>query len=465
MNILKRLYQAFDDRVGISDALVPLAKHPVPPGTGWGYVFGSATLFAFILQIVTGITLATLYIPSTEQAYNSIAFITNQAVLGNFLRGIHYFGASAMVVSVGAHMTRVFLTGSYKFPREVNWLSGTFLLLFTIAMAFTGQLLRWDQNAFWTVVVGAEQAGRTPFIGDLLAQFILAGRTVGGATLSRFFSYHVFFIPALIFATFGLHIYLVIRHGVSEPPKRGRPVDPKTYRSWYQNLLDREGVPFWPDVGWRDAVFSVAMILVVVVLALVLGPLPLGKPPDPTIIQANPRPDWYLLWYFAVLALIPPITENYVIIGAPLLAGIVLLALPFLFNRGERTPVRRPWAYGIVISVVLMIGTLTVIGQQSPWSPDFTAQPLPESVIGASSGPIYEGAQLFHKKGCEYCHNIGGYGGHRGPNLTYIGDVLTRQEMTIRILNGGPLMPAFASNITPEELTLILDFLQSRKAP
>jgi ubiquinol-cytochrome c reductase cytochrome b subunit len=465
LNILKRLYQAFDDRVGISDALVPLAKHPVPPGTGWGYVFGSATLFAFILQIVTGITLATLYIPSTEQAYNSIAFITNQAVLGNFLRGIHYFGASAMVVSVGAHMTRVFLTGSYKFPREVNWLSGTFLLLFTIAMAFTGQLLRWDQNAFWTVVVGAEQAGRTPFIGDLLAQFILAGRTVGGATLSRFFSYHVFFIPALIFATFGLHIYLVIRHGVSEPPKRGRPVDPKTYRSWYQNLLDREGVPFWPDVGWRDAVFSVAMILVVVVLALVLGPLPLGKPPDPTIIQANPRPDWYLLWYFAVLALIPPITENYVIIGAPLLAGIVLLALPFLFNRGERTPVRRPWAYGIVISVVLMIGTLTVIGQQSPWSPDFTAQPLPESVIGASSGPIYEGAQLFHKKGCEYCHNIGGYGGHRGPNLTYIGDVLTRQEMTIRILNGGPLMPAFASNITPEELTLILDFLQSRKAP
>jgi ubiquinol-cytochrome c reductase cytochrome b subunit len=465
LNILKRLYQAFDDRVGISDTLMPLAKHPVPPGTGWGYVFGSATLFAFILQVVTGIALATMYIPSTEHAYNSIAFITNEAVLGNLLRGIHYFGASAMVVSVGAHMIRVFLTGSYKFPREVNWLSGTFLLLFTIAMAFTGQLLRWDQNAFWTVVVGAEQAGRAPFIGDFLAQFILAGSTVGGATLTRFFSFHVFFIPALIFAIFGLHIFLVVRHGVSEPPKAGRLVDVKTYRSWYQALLDREGIPFWPDVAWRDAVFSVAMILVVVLLALIFGPLPLGKPPDPTIIQANPRPDWYLLWYFAVLALIPPATENYVIIGAPLLAGIVLLALPFFFNRGERSPVRRPWAFGIVISVVVMIGTLTVIGQQSPWSPDFSAQPLPESVIGASSGPIYEGAQLFHKKGCEYCHNIAGYGGHRGPDLTYVGDLLTRQEMTIRILNGGNLMPAFASNITPEELTLILDFLQSRKAP
>jgi ubiquinol-cytochrome c reductase cytochrome b subunit len=465
LNILKRLYQAFDDRVGISDTLMPLAKHPVPPGTGWGYVFGSATLFAFILQVVTGIALATMYIPSTEHAYNSIAFITNEAVLGNLLRGIHYFGASAMVVSVGAHMIRVFLTGSYKFPREVNWLSGTFLLLFTIAMAFTGQLLRWDQNAFWTVVVGAEQAGRAPFIGDFLAQFILAGSTVGGATLTRFFSFHVFFIPALIFAIFGLHIFLVVRHGVSEPPKAGQLVDVKTYRSWYQALLDREGIPFWPDVAWRDAVFSVAMILVVVLLALIFGPLPLGKPPDPTIIQANPRPDWYLLWYFAVLALIPPATENYVIIGAPLLAGIVLLALPFFFNRGERSPVRRPWAFGIVISVVVMIGTLTVIGQQSPWSPDFSAQPLPESVIGASSGPIYEGAQLFHKKGCEYCHNIAGYGGHRGPDLTYVGDLLTRQEMTIRILNGGNLMPAFASNITPEELTLILDFLQSRKAP
>ena len=465
MNSLKRLYQALDDRIGLSKALKPVFLHPVPRGTGWGYVFGSATLFAFILQVVTGITLATMYIPSTEHAYNSIAFITDEAAFGNLLRGIHYFGASAMIVLVGIHLIRVYLTAAYKFPREVNWLSGSFLLLLTVGMAFTGQLLRWDQTAFWTVVVAAEQAGRVPFIGNYLAQFIIAGRTVGGATLSRFFSFHVFFIPALIFGLLGLHLYLVLHHGISEPPKSGRIVDPKTYRTWYQALLDREGIPFWPDVAWRDVVFSVLMILVVVVLALIFGPKALDKPPDPTILQANPRPDWYLLWYFALLSLIPPVTENYVIVGAPLLAGVVLLALPFLFNRGERSPLRRPWAVGISIAFVLMVGTLTAIGRQSPWSPDFSAQPLPASVIGASSGPIYDGAQLFYKKGCEYCHQISGQGGHRGPDLTNVGDRLSRSEMSIRILNGGVNMPAFASNITPQELNMILDFLQSRKAP
>jgi ubiquinol-cytochrome c reductase cytochrome b subunit len=304
-----------------------------------------------------------------------------------------------------------------------------------------------------------------PIIGNLLAQFILAGQTIGGATLTRFFAFHVFLIPGLIFGVVGLHLYLVLHNGISEPPQRGEPVDPKTYREKYQVILDKKGIPFWPDVAWRDVIFGVITTFAIVGLAAVFGPPLLGKPPDPTIIEALPRPDWYLLWYFAVLALIPPGVENYVIIGAPLLAGLAFLLLPFISNRGERAPSRRPWAVGIVIGVVIMVGSLWIAGIKSPWSPDFTAQPLPESVVGASSGPVADGAQLFHQKGCEYCHSVSGYGGHRGPDLTTVGDRLTKDQMIIRIMNGGTNMPAFSSHLTPDGLDTIIAFLQSRKSP
>ncbi len=463
MRFLRKAWEWFDARTDISKVIGPLMKHPVPPNTGWMYVFGSAIMLAFLIQVCTGIALATGYVSSAGSAYESLRWITDQAFLGRLLRGMHYFGASAMVLLVGIHMIRTFLTGSYKFPRELNWVAGVALLGLTLLMGFTGQLLRWDQNGVWSTIVAAEQAGRVPFIGHWIARFIMGGQTVGGATLSRFFAFHVFFIPALIFAMTALHVGLALRHGISEKPSASHPVDPKTYRAWYEDMLHRESVPFWPDAAWRDAVFGTLVVACVVLLAWWFGPPELSKPPDPAIIQAYPRPDWYLLWYFAVLAQLPHGTEDYFIVGAPLVAGVCLLVLPLVFNSGQRAPSRRPWAVVSIVVIVSAVGVLWMQGERSPWSPDFENKPLPASVVRAASADIVHGADLFHTKGCENCHAIAGYGGKRGPDLSTVAERLTKAQMTLRILNGAYNMPAFARSLKPQDLDALVAFLESRR--
>jgi ubiquinol-cytochrome c reductase cytochrome b subunit len=439
-----------------------MLRHLVPHDARWWYVFGSATLCAFMIQVVSGVALAFAYTPSAADAYSSLQFITHDAPFGNFMRGLHYFGASAMVLMVGLHMGQVFLFGSYKFPRELNWMTGVLLLGFVLLMGFTGQLLRWDQNAVWSVVVAAEQAGRIPLIGGWVARFTLGGATVGGATLNRFFAIHVFIVPALTIAFIGLHLLLVLRHGVAEPPKAGEVVDPETYRANYQALLEKSGRPFWPDAAWRDVVFCVGMIGAIALLAFVFGPPELGKPPDPSIIAADPRPDWYLLWYFAVLALLPHGTEKIFMVFGPLTAGLLLIILPFLAPSGERSPLRRPWAIVGVLLTVTFIGALWAVGKKSPWSPNFSAGPLTSQIVGATSGPVFSGAQLFQEKSCIDCHLIQGRGGHRGPDLTFVADKLRQSDMIIRIANGGVNMPAYGATLKPAEIEYLVAFLESR---
>lgn len=461
--MLRRAWNWFDDLTGVSALLHPLLYHPVPRArkSAWLYVLGSATLIVFLVQIVTGIALSSAYVASSGQAYLTLLFISGSRV-GAIVRGIHYFGASAMVILIGLHAIRVYLMAAYKYPRQMNWLTGVVLLFLTLGMAFTGQLLRWDQNGFWSAVVAAEQAGRSPGVGTWLGHFILAGDTAGGATLSRFFAAHVFFIPALIFLFLGFHLYLVIHNGISEPPKRGRPVDPRTYRVWYRELLARDGEPFWPDAAWRDVVFGFLVVVTIVALAVAIGPEKVGQAPDPTLIGASPKPDWYLLWYYALLSVIPRWSESVVIIVAPLVFALLLILLPFVAGRGERSPLRRPWSLVIVAAIVLTIFYFGRLGARSPWSPRLEAAPLPAAVVGTASGPVAAGAAVFYKKGCEFCHAVDGYGGIRGPDLSDAGDRMTGDDIATRIFSGAANMPSYRGNMTDQDLASLIAFLESR---
>lgn len=444
----------------------PVARHPVPPGEfrNWFYVFGSATLVAFLVQIVSGIVLATMYVSSAGQAYASLQFITHKAVLGNLVRGIHYWGASIMILLVGFHAVRVYLTASYKYPRMMTWAVGVFLLAFTMAMGFTGQTLRWDSDGLWSPVIVAEQLGRYPLVGRWIVTFMLGGETISGQTLTRYFMAHVFVFPALLILFLVFHLFLILRHGISEWPEAGRPVDPRTYRAWYRTLLERQGQPFWPDAAWRDVVAGFLVVMLIIALAAISGPIGLGKPPDLNDLDVAPRPSWYFAWYFAFLAMIPYGAERYVIIAAPLVFMFLLLILPFVFSAGERTPLRRPWSFAVVLMALVTIAYYWRVGLIAPWSPRFHAKPMPASVVGTTTGPVAVGAGLFFTKGCEYCHQVAGYGGTRGPALTCVADRLKPARM-IEIVYAGikPNMPSFVRTLTPGETAPLLAFLESRK--
>jgi ubiquinol-cytochrome c reductase cytochrome b subunit len=453
----------FENRTGLIGKIKPMLEHPVPKSSKWAYVFGSATLFSFVLQGVTGVVLATMFVPSTNSAFQSLNHIQNDALFGHVVRGMHYFGASAMFLFIGVHMLRVFLYASYKYPREVNWISGVLLLILTLAMGFTGQLMRWDQNAVWSVNIAAKQAARVPFIGGLMSRLVYGGDHLSGLTLTRFFDLHVFVIPATMMVLIGLHLYLVLYNGISEPPKAGAPVDPATYKAQYKQLLDKQGVPFWPDAAWRDALFGCLVVAACITFAVTIGAPKLVPPADPSVLQADPRPDWYLLWYFAVLALSPHALESYIIILAPLLIFGSMFLLPFFFNKGERSPRRRPWAVAWVVIVCLGVLGLWREGKIAPWSPRFNSPPLPNSLPATASSAAMHGQVLFHDKGCEYCHTINGLGGLRGPNLSDIGNRLTEQDMIVRILNGGRNMPAYAGILHPDQVTDLVQYLETRK--
>ena len=340
------------------------ATHPVPRRTAsWAYVFGSASLALFILQVVTGICLALVYVPSASEAYESLLVLNFEQPLGWFLRAMHGWGSNFMVAIVLLHMVQVLLFGAYKYPRELTWLAGVFLLLMTLGMAFTGQILRWDEDAYWGLGIGASVAGRAPLVGLQLVQILLGGPIIGGGTLTRFFALHVFVIPGLLIGFIGLHLLMVIKLGVNEWPMPGRVVKRETYLKEYQELVHKDGLPFVPVAFQKDVVFSGLIVLAVIACSAWFGPFGPTGAPDPTIIETVPRPDFFFLWMFAALALMPPHLETFALLVGPVIGILALLALPFLAGEGEKSWRRRP----VAVFTILIVGV--------PW-PSSPAWPL-----------------------------------------------------------------------------------------
>jgi len=191
------------------------------PKVNWLYTLGSATLFMVFIQGVTGILLTIYYVPTPNFAYDSVVYISTQVPAGWLIRGLHHWGASAMVVLVGLHMLRVIFYGAYKFPREVTWFTGVILLLIVIAFGFTGYLLPWDQKAYWATVVGTLIAGTPPGVGEWVLRIVRGGTDLSAVTLARFFGVHVWVLPALLILVTSAHMYLVIKLGISDVPKKG----------------------------------------------------------------------------------------------------------------------------------------------------------------------------------------------------------------------------------------------------
>ena len=461
--VLDKALEFLQDRTGLVKPFIHMMLHPVPGKSTWAYVFGTAIMASFIVQLASGVALSTMYVPSGGEAWESVKWITEKVPFGSWLRATHYFGASAMIIFVGAHAIQTYLYGAFKFPRELNWISGVFLLFITVAIGFTGQVLRWDQTAVWTIAVGAEQALRAPFIGKTLVRVLLSGDNVNASSLSHFFAMHVFIFPGLLIALIGFHVWLVLHHGISEPPTAGKPVKRETYREEYKELLKREGEPFWPNAAWRDAVFSTIVVLGICACALYFGPPAIENPPDPSLVNAEPKPDWYLTWYFALLALVPPGIEDWFILLFPVFLVVGLLLPPFISNTGERSARRRPWAVAIVVIIVGSILALWREGINEYWTPKFEARPLPKKDMGTMSAEMIEGGKVFNDRGCLFCHMIDGHGGKRGPDLTDVGDRLSHDQIVIRIVNGGGNMPGYAGNITPKELASVTKFLESRR--
>src|ERR1700736_6510249 len=205
--LIAQVGEWFDRRLQLAAPIREIAEHPVPKNTSsWWYVFGSAALVVFVLQLVTGIMLAFIYVPSASEAWNSLQYLNHDLTLGWFVRALHGWGSNFMVAIVLIHMVQVFLFGAYKFPRELTWIVGIFLLLMTMGMAFTGQVLRFDQDAYWGLGIGASISSRVPIAGPAIVKLMLGGPIIAGATLSRFFTMHVFVIPGMLIAFVAVHL-------------------------------------------------------------------------------------------------------------------------------------------------------------------------------------------------------------------------------------------------------------------
>ena len=423
------LGQKLDERMDLSGIRRALLDRPVPRNLTWWHTLGSATLAVFTVQMVTGVVLGMYYSASPDHAYESIKYVDHVVTSGAVIRGIHHWGASAMVVLTVAHMIRVFTMGAYKYPREANWLLGVALLFVVLGFGFTGYLLPWDQKAYWATAVGTNIAGTTPIIGSKLVALLRGGSQQGAATLARFYALNVLLLPILLSSIVALHLVLVVRQGVAPRAaelENGAPAktsDPE-YPAYYKRQVSeskRGDYRFWPDIIGKDVIVATLVIALLVALGTFVG-APLEGPADPTDSAYVPRPEWYFLPFFQLLKLVPGSWESAVAMGLPMALVLVLLLLPFFDRRSARSIVRRPGAAfalgGIGISTAILLGASM---KEEP-----VTKPAPE--VGRTlTSSERAGRTQFERQQCAGCHKVAGMVAPKkedapeAPELTDIG--------------------------------------------
>ena len=343
--------QFLNDRLPLDGMMAHLRK-PLPKHINLLFSLGSLAFFLLLLQAATGAFLAMSYSPSPDHAHNAVTYISEEMPFGSFVRGLHHWGASAMVIIVFLHILRVVLYGSYKAPRELTWVVGMLLFLVTLGFGFTGYLLPWDEKAYWATVVGVEIAGTAPVLGEVVAKVLRGGAEVGAVTLSRFYALHTIWLPWMAFGLVGLHLFLVRYYGSSGLPKN-TPEEMKT------------GKPFFPDQVFEDVV-GMFILFVVLACAALFAEVPLEKVADPTNANYDPRPEWYFLFLFQLLKYFQGPFEIIGTFIIPTVGMMLLLFLPFL-DRSERKVLwKRPIALTVTtVSVVAIVG-LTILGATAP---------------------------------------------------------------------------------------------------
>jgi ubiquinol-cytochrome c reductase cytochrome b subunit len=516
-----------DSRTGYRTGLSHLLDEKLPAGVGWWFVTGSVLLFLLGAQLATGVVLTMFYVPSPDHAHESVRYIMEQLPFGRLLRGLHFFGASFIVIAAVAHMLRVVLLGSYKKPREATWITGVVLLLVILAFALSGYLLPWDQKAYWATTVTINVARSGPF-GERVAGLLRGGESLGALTLLRWYSAHVFLLPACLIVFAASHVYLMRRHGISGP------VEPQPGPS----------LPFYPHHALKDTL-AMALVFAVLVGAAAMFPAPLDEVADPTDSTYVPRPEWYFLSLFQLLKYFPGPLEPIATVGIP---GVVvgwLLALPFLDRSRGRRMRDRP----IVVAGFLVLGVgvaaLTSLGlrdspsdQKPRWTlvsragatfiqdarctgchrdgggggPIADLRPIrdpewvrahvrdPEVLVPGSrqppdgamtAGQAYSVVSYMRRvragvgappkispdlattslvvgRYCASCHMVDGDGGSAGPDLTFIGR--TRDAAWLKewitdpsVVDPAASMPAFGETLSEGEMTALVKHLASRK--
>ncbi|HBJ38700.1 MAG TPA: hypothetical protein DDZ51_28900 [Planctomycetaceae bacterium] len=459
--MLRQSAQWAIDRFGIDNLYHCLLDRRVPKAP-W-YSGDGSTLMALLgIQVITGSVLALTYSPSTDSAYQSVVYITDQVFLGWFIRGLHYWSAGAMMIMIVFHLMRQIVLGGYKSPREGTWLVGVPLFFGVLFLAYSGYLLRWDERSIYGIRVMLQMLGRVPLIGDWLVLFAQGGPSVGPATLARLYAFHVLVIPLLMFALVAIHLYLVVIKGTMTKGERSTPIHSVSQqREIYKSeaaSVDK-GETFFPWTMLKTGTMAGIVIGLTLLATVFIGPSKLYSEANLTE-STMPAEEWWYWWLSGLIALLPASIAPWAVVLLPVAILMFLLLLPFVDRSPMRGARNRPIWILFVIATVVTILLLTDYRRRSP----FTAWPessLPAIPVGMTLPPDAErGRVQFARYGCNSCHAVGKSNASFAVDFALLRGQLSREKIREYILNppAGVAMPSYAGRMTKEELDTVVAF-------